>query len=168
VQNNGYLVINASKNPALVGVGIQRVAARGVSSSGQSIPTGVSTTILWDASKTYDTHGALNAATGTFTAPETGYYQVTASILYSNSAWNVANVQTLTFIKNSSFVVNARRNVVLTTINDFYHVNGTEIVYLNKNDTLRVATDHTKGVAATLHADSTYNYFSIAKVSGIN
>jgi hypothetical protein len=47
-----------------------------VNTAGTSIPTNTTTIVTYNAAKTFDTNEALNAGTGVFTAPETGYYQV--------------------------------------------------------------------------------------------
>jgi hypothetical protein len=62
-QTSGYLVINASKSVSLVGIGLNRIAARAVQTSGQSIPNATVITVIYDATKAFDTNGALNTAT---------------------------------------------------------------------------------------------------------
>jgi hypothetical protein len=112
-QTSGYLVINASKNSSLVGIGLNRIAARGVSTSGQIIPNAASTTVTWDAAKVYDTTGSLNAATGVYTAPETGYYAVAAGILYSSNTWASGDPMDLNITKNGVIVKSNRQNATL-------------------------------------------------------
>ena len=75
---NGYVVINASKNPALTGMNLNRVAAKWYNTSALSIPNSTLTTITGNTT-TYDTHGVFNPSTGLYTVPETGYYNVWAT-----------------------------------------------------------------------------------------
>jgi len=165
-QNSGYLVINASKNPALTGFGLNTVAARGVNSAGTSIPNTGSTTIVFDATKTFDTHGALNTATGVFTAPESGYYQVSWMLTVADATYAVGNRVLSWLVKNStdysigsSFEAEAATSSQVST-------SGSTSIFLNKGDTLsvRITSNRTAG-ASNLSASADYNYFSIAKTS---
>jgi len=165
-QSSGYLVINASKNPALTGFGLNTVAARGVNSAGTSIPNTGSTTIVFDATKTFDTHGALNTATGVFTAPESGYYQVSWMLTVADATYAVGNRVLSWLVKNStdysigsSFEAEAATSSQVST-------SGSTSIFLNKGDTLsvRITSNRTAG-ASNLSASADYNYFSIAKTS---
>jgi hypothetical protein len=162
-QDFGYLVINASKNPALTGFRLNRVAARGVSTSGQIIPNAVSTTLTWDAAKVYDTNGALNAATGIFTAPETGYYSITAGILYSSNTWAAGDPMDLNVVKNGVIVKSHRQNTTASTTN--FGVDVSDIVFLAVNDTLSVSAFHSRGAGTSLLPSAPWCTISIAKVS---
>lgn len=164
-QTSGYLVINASKNPALTGFGLGTVAARGVSTSGQSIPNTGDNTILYDAVKTYDTHGALNAATGTFTAPESGYYQASWSCLFSFTA-NLGQVIATTLYKNGVTFAYGAYNTMDRAVAIDAGSTGSCGVYLSKGDTVQVRVFNNRaGGATSLTANATHNYFSIHKTS---
>jgi hypothetical protein len=81
-QTSGYLVINASKNPALTGIGLNRIAARATNTSGQTFTNGVEATVTgW--TKDFDTNGAFNT-NGTYIVPESGYYQVNYKMAIAN------------------------------------------------------------------------------------
>jgi hypothetical protein len=163
-QTNGYLTVNASKNPALTGMGIPTIAARGVSSSGQSIPNATNTILTYDTAKTYDNTGSLNAATGIFTAPETGYYQINASILYNGAAW-AAGVSRSILIYKNGIEVTSRFVVVEAAINASLTANIGDVVFLYKNDTASIGLAHSRGTATTLFTTGSHNYFSIQKVN---
>jgi hypothetical protein len=79
---------------------IERVSARAVNSSGQSISNNSYTIVTYDAVKTFDTNSGLNTSTGVFTAPETGYYQVNAGITFA--AFAVAASVQVVIHKNGS------------------------------------------------------------------
>ena len=158
-QTNGYLVINASKNPALTGINVNRVAARGVNTSGQSIPNSTATTIIYDSAKTFDTHGALNAATGEFTAPETGYYQFNASAGLSTAS--TATIS-LTALKNN--VGFAFGSVISPTISALYVPKVMDVVFLNKNDVLKIQIQQNTGGSLALNTGTGVNYFSVSKI----
>jgi len=169
-QASGYLVVNASRNPALTGLGIDRVAARAVNSAGTSITnSGAGVVLTYNSIKEFDTHNALNTATGVFTCPVTGYYQVSCSILFANLTWAAGNIAEIVLVKNGVFADSLNRYTQNSAIAQYVHVGGSKLVYLNKGDTvqLNISQNRTAG-AATLEATPQYNNFSIAKISGIN
>jgi hypothetical protein len=77
-QTSGYLVINASKNPALTGLGFGSVVrAKYTSNSGQAV--GTSATLLTMEDYVYDSNNAYVA--GVYTVPENGTYIIAATWL---------------------------------------------------------------------------------------
>lgn len=161
---SGYLVINASTNPALTGMNINKVMARGVNSNGQSVTN--TAVMTFNAIKTFDTHGALNTTTGAFTAPESGYYQVNAR------ATCAAQLYTAT---NQNFYIQLRKNGSLystsslavswsTTASVILAATLNDVVYLAKGDTIDTIPYNDRG-AGTLFPDANFNYLSIAKIS---
>lgn len=166
-QSSGYLTINASKNPALTGLNISAVAARVINSTGQSIPNATETLVLFDAAKTYDTHGAFNPATGYFTAPEAGYYLANWAFLLTDSSYGNGSVIYSKLLKNGilysygSFFETGNatsQNYNLSTL-------GSDGVFLAKGETLAIAISQTSGASRALQTTAGYNYFSIQKTS---
>jgi hypothetical protein len=163
---NGYLVINASKNVSLIGMNIERVSASGRNSSGQSIPSNTATTMVYDATKRFDTNGALNAATGIFTCPETGYYQVSAGATFNAlTPTSVNNVFTIQLYKNGTASTVLGYLFVETVASAGRAVRGAEIISLNKGDTLSLSVFHNTTGAKTLTTAVEENYFSITKTN---
>jgi hypothetical protein len=158
---NGYLVINASVSPALCGLGLNRVAARVVQSSGQAVPTGTNTTITWDSAKTYDTTGSFNTATGVYTAPETGYYQLNAVI---TSAETAVSTHSLLVYKNGVYYCE-QKLVIQAAVSASYSNVITDVIQLNKGDTLYLMKNQNSGVTRNLTASAQQNFCSIAKIS---
>jgi hypothetical protein len=165
-QASGYLVINASKNVSLIGMNIERVSASGRNSSGQSIPSNTATTMVYDATKRFDTNGALNAATGIFTCPETGYYQVSAGATFNAlTPTAVNNVFTIRLYKNGTASTVLGYLFVETVAAAGRAVRGAEIISLNKGDTLSLSVFHNTTGAKTLTTSVEENYFSITKTN---
>lgn len=161
-QTSGYLVINASKNPALTGLGLNQVAARGVNTAGTSIPgTGTPTVVTFDSNKTFDTTGSLNTSTGVFTSPEIGYYQVNAMVSYSNIT--TQNIINATIIKNGTSL--AQNTIVTQNTATTYAVSVSDVVFLNKGDTLSMGASQNTGSGKSLSTGNGLNFFSIVKVS---
>lgn len=166
-QTNGYIVINASKSPALVGVPLlqNKIAARGVNTAGTSIATATITTVTFDATKTFDTHNALNNATGVFTAPETGYYQCSAiARTQFSTVWAADQYFRTAIYKNGTI---ASSQMTYTPLARTIPLGATvsDVVYLAKGDTVEMRVDHTRSGAAILEATAGAIVFSIVKVS---
>lgn len=167
-QTSGYLVINASKNPALTGLNISAVAARGVQTSGQSIPNTGFTTITYDATKTYDTNGALNSATGIFTAPESGYYQVSARVIFTNQNYLIGNIAYLQLIKNGSATPSALGTLFIAERGVPYEADSLLSTGINliKGETLSIQVNNNRNAgASTVGTPAGYNYFSVHKTN---
>jgi hypothetical protein len=169
-QTSGYLVVNASKNPALVGVGIDRVAARAVSTSAQSIANTTFVPLVWDAVKTFDTHNALNAATGVFTAPVSGYYQVSGMASIEAIPANTGSDALISIFKNGVGIRWGQRvtTPAIVGFSPFAYSSVSDVVYLAKGDTCSLSFYQGTGAARSLTNQPERNTFSIAKISGIN
>lgn len=165
-QASGYLVINASKNPSVFGLGLQTVAARAVQSSGQSIANAGNIVMLYDSAKTYDTNGALNTATGVFTAPESGYYQASWGCLFTGMTSNLGQVITTTLFKNGVAFSEGAYNTMDRAVAIDAGSNGSCGVYLAKGDTVDIRIFNNRaGGATSLITSARYNFFSIHKTS---
>ena len=163
---SGYLVINASKNPSVFGLGLQTVAARAVQSSGQSIANAGNIVMLYDSAKTYDTNGALNTATGVFTAPESGYYQASWGCLFTGMTSNLGQVITTTLFKNGVAFSEGAYNTMDRAVAIDAGSNGSCGVYLAKGDTVDIRIFNNRaGGATSLITSARYNFFSIHKTS---
>lgn len=162
-QTTGYIFVNASKNPALIGLNTSRIAARGVSTSGQSIANNTFVAMTLDAVKTFDSTGSLNAATGVFTALESGYYQVNAASSTSGSF--AANTFWNTYIYKNGVVYTAgnRQYTITAGTMDVISV-AADVVFLAKGDTVQPYILQGSGSTKTLLTVATNNYFSVIKI----
>lgn len=107
VQNNGYLVINASKNPALTGIGLDRVACVCKTAPSTALTyTGTlanTSTVTWTWNTIeVDTHGAYNTSTGTFTAPSSGTYMIGFNVYLLGSYASYGRVDSFINVNGTS------------------------------------------------------------------
>ena len=161
-QTSTYLSISASKNPALTGLGIGTVAARGVNTSGQSIGNAV-TVVTYDAAKTFDTNSALTAATGVYTAQETGYYSVRGKVTFNSGAYASGSNVIIYLYKNGvPHSLNSLKMQAAVTLNAGIDIS--DLIYLAKGDTLDMRALNERG-ATTLRADGSENYLAINKAN---
>jgi hypothetical protein len=157
-----YVTIAASKNPALTGMNINKVMARAVNTSGQSVTT--NTVVTYDTTKIFDTHGALNTATGTFTSPESGYYEINAVLQSGARAYGAGQgVYCIGYKNGVSYGVGTiDRAETAVTIAKTTTYNDT--VYLAKGDTFDIRATNEAGATA-LQTGAGTNFFSITKAS---
>jgi microcystin-dependent protein len=97
-QSTAYIVINASKNPALTGFGLNTVAVRATSTAGGAI--GVGGTIQSFAQETFDTNDAWDGTA--FIAPENGYYKVDARLTTQAVTLTTSQALNIMIYKNGS------------------------------------------------------------------
>jgi hypothetical protein len=163
-QTTGYMTVTASKNPALTGLGLGTVAARGVNTAGTNV---ITTTIPFDAVKTYDTHNALNTTTGTFTAPETGYYEAAWSVTFASIAYAQGDSWRSYITKNGSAYAYGSWNrcEAYQTVAHSNSSVGASGIYLAKGDTVSLVGVNTNSGGVALLTTSGTNYFSIHKTS---
>jgi len=166
-QTDGYLVINASKNPVLVGIGLQTVAASVINTAGTSMTnSGAFVVIPYDAAKVYDTHSSINSTTGVFTAPETGYYQVSGGVYFASSTYAIGNSVNLTLFKNASSHKSGFLNIADRAAAFPLFSNISTGVYLIKNETLELRVQNNRTAGATL-LDTTVGvtFFTVHRTS---
>jgi hypothetical protein len=112
----------------------------------------------------HDTHGAYNATTGTYTAPVSGDYDVTASTLISGTyAANTRNI--LKIYVNGGATNNSGIFKSQSTVTTQQVTVSTNSLKLNAGDlvTIRLYTEVTSPSYAS---DADANYFTIARRSG--
>ena len=123
------------------------VAAKYSNTVGQSLTANV--TNISFSTKDWDTHGAFNGTT--FTAPISGYYQITGAIRYSTSSVNSVSA----YVDGVQVV---RLSIYLTTA--FNSLSG--IVYLNSGQALTFRSDG----SLTTAGPAADHWVSVSRVSG--
>jgi hypothetical protein len=125
-----------------------------------SVPNSGVATVITGWSVARDTTGSFNGATGVFTAPKTGCYQVNSNILL-NGTWNTSN-----FIRVGVNVNNVNRynsvNAAQAPGIFLFGVSGSFLVNLNQGDTLNVVASNNRTAGATpLSGSAAENLMSI-------
>jgi hypothetical protein len=164
---SGYVVINASKNPALTGISSSVCSGRVVSSSGQTITNGTPTKITWNSSPTFAQNVTWDSANSRFIAQVAGKYQVDSSITQTR-AWTSGQQTGVRIYKNGSFYSHGISGVAWAAFNGEFGQNVSDIVDLQVGDYIEIYGFMVNASGnSTLVANASYNYFSIAKVGGL-
>jgi len=144
-QTSGYLVINASKNPALVGIGVGRVYSESAGNAAEVMTVNVTNIPFINIS---DTHGSWNGSQ--YTIPETGVYSFSGCI-----AASAAGARAISIYVNSTLSYLLSGNESAST--HPFSINRR----LNKGDIVSLRT----GQAMTLASSTTSHHLEIVKVS---
>jgi hypothetical protein len=155
--NNGYLVINASKNPALCGLGLNRVGARHTSTSGAAI--GTSFALYTFETEEYDTNNAYSS--GLYVVPETGYYSINSVLYTASVAYTGTQGLALSIYKNGVEYARGARNIGGGTNVGSASISTT--IKLNAGDTIGIYA--LSNVATTSSTTAALSHLSIQKVS---
>jgi hypothetical protein len=168
-STSGYLVINASKNPALTGIASSVCSGRAIATSGQSVAnTGSPIKVQWDASPTFSSNITWDSANHRFVAQQAGHYNVTSSVTYSSLAWTSGDLIIQYLYKNGSQYTILGRIELEATRTWALQPHGSDLVYLAVGDYVEIFTSHNRtGGASALNTTSGLTYFSINKVGGL-
>ena len=161
-QTSGYFVINASRNPALTGLNIGAVAARGVNTAGTTFSNNA-TTQFPVTTKTYDTHNALSSV-GVFTAPESGYYVCMASIMFTTQTWTATQQGLIYGFKNGVSYMQGLSQPAHSTSPGNLGAAYYDVVYLARGETFEFRPYAGRGSTA-LVTGTDCNYIAFAKLS---
>ena len=138
------------------------VAARYSRGATQTIANTTVVPILWDT-KSHDTHNAYNTSNGRFTAPISGLYAVSATILYDSGSWSAATPIEIRLYKNIS---NHISGTVLypSTYTGQAGFSFKDDIQLNAGDTVEIATVQYSGANRDILNNTTLNFFSISRI----
>jgi hypothetical protein len=159
-STTGYLVINASKNPALTGFNLPRVNASYYSTSGQAFNNGPTTALF--ATKLADSHGAYNTGTGVYTIPETGTYTISCMMNVGGGAAASAT-QIKTYVRVDSTTNYLLGAVTANGSTGPYFPGGTLSMYLAKGQTIDIRIQTTTAGTQTQSTSLGENTFTIVK-----
>jgi hypothetical protein len=164
-----YLTIAKLSSPQTL-AGSETVAVRAVQSSGQSIPNdSVPVIMVFDSTKTYDTHNSLVTSTGIFTAPSSGKYQVNQRCRFAGASWNAGNEVGVVLYKDTGggFLTYSRLDIRIfhSSVTQEVSLIGGDIIQLAKGEKIAVGIySNRSGGASTLSTLTFFNFLSITKV----
>ena len=148
-----FTTLNASGNDALF---YQNTSA-------QSIPNNAQTTITTWTKVSDRVNANFNASTGTFTAPATGYYQVSGTITFVAAVGVVNTDYAITVIANGVGIA-AGSFFQESTSTASVGVSVTAIVSLTAGQTIVLQAFQNSGSARALAATAAENYLSINRL----
>ena len=159
-----YLNIHKIQSPQTL-MGGEVVAARYTTDAGQVIPDNTTTIVNFE-DKDFDTHNAVTTgASWVFTAPISGFYNVTSKLIFAGESVTV----------NDSVRLALKVNTVDGQVIGDFHGNasgtysldilGSGLVELNAGDTLSVTCFNNAGGSHTLVPTGTRNWVAINKVN---
>lgn len=150
------LSINRISGPAVVQA-VDSVNVR-YHASATSI-SGSLATVVWTA-KDFDSQGAMNAATGIYTCPVSGKYQVNASLI-TGGTFSLNNAVDLQIQLNGS-VYTEQTNYAFASATDI-SVNVSDIIPCNQGGTIQAQVSST-AISPSIAASNSKNWISISRV----
>ena len=151
---------SATVTGALTITGASRV--RVTKNDAQSIPNATATIVQYD-DEVFDNLGEF--ATYEFTAKETGYYLVTASLQSAIVVLTVNQYWYISIYKNGAKYNSGFRDVADQSNNRARQSTITDIVYLTATQYIDIRVYHNQGAGLNTSADAIYNYFSVHRLS---
>lgn len=164
-QTSGYLVINASKNPALVGMNLNRVAGAVTQTSGQTFTSGTTTKVVWNSSPEFAEGITFDSSNNRFRVLSAGVYDVGALVLSAAVTWSQSNQMQLLLYKNGALVKYLDQDAADTsTITRNMTVGGSCLVKAAANDYFELYLYYERPAGTmSLSTGAGANYFNIAK-----
>lgn len=133
------------------------------STSTQSIANATPTTVTGWAKVSDRVNANFNASTGTFTAPATGYYQVSCQLQYASAAGVVGAFMGAEVVANGADVAFGQ-TWVQATGTTFLTVYVSTDVSLTAGQTLVIQAYQNSGSARALSGNALENYLSISRI----
>lgn len=110
-----------------------------------------------------DTHNSWDG-TNTFTAPKSGKYRISTTLITETIAWTVGEDIFLRFLKNSSIVSECDFIEVSAANTQPFKLQGDDIFDLNEGDTLKVSILQRSGVDLDILTGTGDSYISITSI----
>jgi hypothetical protein len=130
--------------------------------SGQSIPNNAITVVTgWTASTNQGSN--FVASTGVFTAPRTGFYQVSAGLGFVSAAFTAGQNVAVIIMKNGSAIAQGPRNVEVNITTPQNAPPTSATIRCVAGDTISIAAFQNSGAAVALNNGGTVVYMSISE-----
>ncbi|MEM7180222.1 MAG: hypothetical protein AAF518_04885 [Spirochaetota bacterium] len=139
---------------------LQTVAICYTSDNGQSIPTNAYTIVKFE-DKDYDTHNAYDTSTGIWTCPQTGYYIISAQVLFQSSGTNHRHMR---IYKNNIVVSSGNALTASVSSSNQGYAELQDELYLSNGDQITIQVHQDSGAALGLIVASEHNVLRIRKV----
>jgi hypothetical protein len=141
------------------------VAASYSSTNAESIPSTLSTTLVYETLLTGDTHNAYNTSTGEYTIPQTGWYNASASVRFNQDMLLPTAIISLAIKCGSTYVCTSSDGVKVAGVLRHGRLCSGSF-YATKGQIVVVEVFQNSGASKTVEAAGTINIFSIIKING--
>lgn len=141
-----------------------RVVAAKIYTSSARTMNNTSPTIVYEG-VSYDTHGAYNSTTGTYTIPVTGYYKIGGTVQTATTSYSVNNAAGLQLKVNSvagDFLGLVRAQAAASLL---LSTTGSVGTYLKSGDTINIG-GYSDTATTTSASNPAINYITIERLSG--
>lgn len=143
---------------------------RVVSGKWYNMTTSITTsgpTLVW-ASKTYDTHNAMNLSTGVYTVPVSGYYKISAAIGANTNTTGAVGEGEIMSVKKNGVQTNIIGQFVRQSTGSVpVYITGSGEEYCNAGDTLEITAARSSGASANYTTSGSVNsWLTIERLSG--
>lgn len=128
--------------------------------SGQSIATNTTTTLIYNV-VTVNTNNSYDAATGIFTAPQSGFYRIVACALTANVAWTAGENIDMHLISNGASLKIIRLQIQ-ASISSVMFIDCSHICALNRGENLVAALRHPRAAATAIWPEAEWSVLNIA------
>jgi hypothetical protein len=167
-QTSGYLVINASKNPALTGVNSNVVAARALSTTGVAVSGGTDALVtIGSSDTTILSNMSINSGSSSFIIPETGIYSAKAAIQFISASSAAAAIFSIKVYKNGAYHSTIASKTVDATVTAKQGLQGCGEIRCQKGDSIQFYVNKSAGAGST-STTSGECFLSVLKLGGVN
>lgn len=162
VALSGYSYITVTKVEGRTQVGPgELIAARATTTTAGSYNAGDN--IVWD-SKSFDTHGAFDIATGKFTAPAPGKYKLKCQLRFQSASNTQGDLISLLAEKNDADYAFIDNYLWPFTGSSVTFLQGSTVLDMNSGDTCNVYAAGWASGTRTLSTNAGMNYIEIERI----
>jgi len=129
--------------------------------TGQAIPAGAATTIIWNTVNK-DVYGEYNASTGVFKAKRAGTYLISAAALWTNVSIAAGEIRYINFTRNGATIATTWWQADAAS-NRYVNNQITSTIDLVAGDEIKINAYNNASGTRNLHPDNSYNYLSISR-----
>lgn len=139
------------------------VAARYMQSSTVTVATSTQTPMT-SLVKEYDTHGAMDAATGEYTCPVPGLYRVSGAVEFSNNLGASGAFVSIFLFRDTSFYANLSSGF---SAHPYGREAGSTTIACDAGHKLSLSIYQESGTTKSTSPQGVYNYFSVERVAAL-